>query len=187
MENKPKKKKSIFKRWWFWVIVIIVIAGIVGANSNSPKKVGEKAAPTTTTSSKPADTESKTKIFKVGDIIQLKEYKVTVNKIRADNGGDMMKPADGNEYFYVDCTIENISKEQQTVSSMMMFKVEDSDGRSYEQAIPEHQNGQLDGDVSAGQKITGEYVVEVPKKKTGLRLVFDSSVLTGGQIIVQLN
>lgn len=182
MDNKPKK--SIFKRWWFWVIVIIIIFIAFGEGNNKPKKVAE-SKPTTAASTQPE--KSKTQIFKIGDVVKLKDYKVTVNKIRTDNGGEISKPKDGDQYLYVDCTIENISNEQKSISSVMMFKVEDSDGRSYEQTIPEHQNGQLDGNVSAGQKMTGEYVCEVPQGKTGLKLVFDGSLFTGGQIIVQLN
>ncbi|KHD34433.1 hypothetical protein NL50_17305 [Clostridium acetobutylicum] len=172
------------------IIVLIILAAIGEAvGNNSPKKVGEsKTASTSTQNKSDSESKSKTQTFKIGDVVQLKDYKVTVNKIRTGSGSDGMQPEQGKQYFYVDCTIENTSNEEKAISSVLMFKVQDQDGRSYDQAIPGDQNGQLDGKVSAGQKISGEYVVKVPEGKTGLRLVFDSSVLgTNGQVIVNLN
>lgn len=169
------------------VVLVLIILGAIGAagGKNQPTKVGDsKSASVASTNS----SKSATKTFKVGDVVQLKDYKVTVNKVRTGNGIEGMSPGSGNEYFYVDCTIENTSSEEQTVSSMLMFKVQDSDGRACGYAIPGDQNGQLDGKVAAGQKISGEYVVKTTQGKTGLQLVFDSSVLsTDGLVIVNLN
>ncbi|MDU1419405.1 MAG: hypothetical protein E6917_00570 [Clostridium botulinum] len=56
--------------------MIIVVGGIVGSNQSIPKKVGE-------TSTKVEDKKEeapKTKTFKVGDVVELKDFKVTVNK-----------------------------------------------------------------------------------------------------------
>ncbi|KEH85157.1 hypothetical protein Z965_10500 [Clostridium novyi A str. BKT29909] len=187
MENQ-KIKKPFYKKWWFWVIVVIVGIGAIGANGSKddPKKVGE-------TSAKVADkkTESnKPKVFKVGDIIELKNLKVTVNKVYNVKGNEISKPKDGNEFIAVDCTVENISKEEQAVSSLAMFKVVDKDGRACEYSITGQtaaNAGQMDGQIAPGRKLTGVYVVEVPKGTKGLELEFDSSLILGGQVIVKLN
>jgi hypothetical protein len=47
--------------------------------------------------------------------------------------------------------------------------------------------GQLDGQIGVGRKITGVYVVEVPKGTTGLELEVDGSLRSSGQVIVKLN
>ncbi|MBO3312873.1 DUF4352 domain-containing protein [Clostridium perfringens] len=155
---------------------MVISGALVGCGSDTPKKVeGQEQQ------------EQQVETFKVGDTIQTKDFKITVNKVETSEGGEFVKPKDGNEFIKVDITIENTSKEEQNVSSMIMFKVVDKDGRSYNQAIVEDQNGQLDGKVAPGRKMTGEYVVEVPKGATGLQLEFDSSLLTGGQVIVDLN
>lgn len=170
------------------VLIVLIILGAIGgaAGSNSPKKVGENKSATTSTQK--SESKPKTQTFKIGDVVQLKDYKVTVNKVRTGNGAEGMEPEQGKQYFYVDCTIENTSDKEKDISSVLMFKVQDSDGRSCDQSIPGDQNGQLDGKVSPGQKLSGEYVVKIPQGKTGLRLVFDSSVLsTDGQVIVNLN
>lgn len=38
-------------------------------------------------------------------------------------GDEFSKPADGNEFLAIDCTVENISDVEQAISSVMMFKV----------------------------------------------------------------
>ncbi|MBO3333490.1 DUF4352 domain-containing protein [Clostridium perfringens] len=160
---------------------IVISGALVGCGSDTPKKVEDQ------NQKQEQQQESKVETFKVGDTIQTKDFKITVNKVETSEGGEFVKPKDGNEFIKADITIENTSKEEQNVSSMIMFKVVDKDGRSYNQAIVEDQNGQLDGKVAPGRKMTGEYVVEVPKGATGLQLEFDSSLLTGGQVIVDLN
>lgn len=181
-----KQKKSIFKRWWFWLIVIIIIGGFIGAGSNEPTKVNSSNS-SQNSQTQNSTSEDKTETFKVGDTIKVKNYEITVNKVRVSDGDDFAKPKDGNEFLYVDVTVKNISNEEQTVSSIAMFKVVDKDGRSFNQAITTDQNGQLDGTVGKGRKITGEYVVEVPKGQKGLELEFDSSLISGGQVVVNLN
>ncbi|WP_368490846.1 DUF4352 domain-containing protein [Clostridium sp. BJN0013] len=179
----------MFKKISVVIGVLFISIIFVGCSSESqPSKVGESKSDVQSTQTKSDQTQnSQAKTFKVGDVVQLNDYKVTVNSVRTSQGDDIFQPKQGNEFLYVDCTIENISNQQQTVSSVMMFRVEDKDGRSYEQTITTDGNGQLDGDVAPGRKITGEYIVEVPQNKTGLDLVFDSSLISGGQVIVNLN
>ena len=160
---------------------IVISGALVGCGSDTPKKVEDQ------NQKQEQQQESKVETFKVGDTIQTKDFKITVNKVETSEGGEFVKPKDGNEFIKVDITIENTSKEEQNISSMLMFKVVDKDGRSCNQAIVDNQKGQLDGKVAPGRKMTGEYVVEVPKGATGLQLEFDSSLLTSGQVIVDVN
>lgn len=180
----------------FVTFVIGYFVGDTSAINRVNKQIGTKVSneQTTSTNGKPAtSSESKkneTKTFKVGDAIQLKDYKIIVNKVYNVQGTDMAKPKDGNEFVAIDCTVENISNKEQALSSMIMFKVVDKDGRACEYSLMGQtaaNAGQLDGQIGVGRKITGVYVVEVPKGKTGLELEFDSSLLTGGQVIVTLN
>ncbi|SQI03876.1 DUF4352 domain-containing protein [Clostridium perfringens] len=159
---------------------IVISSAFIGCGSDAPKKIEDQKQ-------EQQEQQSKVETFKVGDTIQTKDFKITINSVEKENGGEFVKPKDGNEFLKLDITIENISKEAQSISSVIMFKVVDKDGRAYNQAFTENQNGQLDGEVGPGRKMTGEYVVEVPKGATGLQLEFDSSLLTGGQVIVDLN
>ncbi|WP_309249097.1 DUF4352 domain-containing protein [Clostridium estertheticum] len=61
----------------------------------------------------------------------------------------------------MDCTIENTSSTEPTISSIMMFKIVDKDGRACAQSIMTQGNGQLDGVIGAGRKMTGQYIVKL--------------------------
>lgn len=195
MEIKPKKK--LFKKWWFWVIVIIVIGAIgSGLSSEEPKKIDEPKQNVSADKDQDKNNNSKKdetkgpKIFNVGDTVELGNFRITVNKVYEVKGNDFAKPAEGNIFLAIDCTVENISDKPQTISSIMMFNVVDQDGRKCEYSLlgqSAAKAGQLDGEIASGRKLTGVYVVEVPKDKTGLELVFDSSLLSTGQVIVKLN
>ena len=181
-----KVSKPFYKKIWFWIVAVIIVAGIGGAGSDEPKVVSEGDGSTTETSQIQENNPSKVKTFKIGDVVELDDFRITVNGIRTSNGSQFIKPSEGNEYLYIDATVENISNEEQVVSSVIMFKVVDQDGRAMNQSIVDDANGQLDGTIGSGRKISGEYVVEVPTGATGLELQFDSSLI-GNQIVVALN
>ncbi|CBZ03540.1 DUF4352 domain-containing protein [Clostridium botulinum] len=180
-----KIKKPFYKKIWVWVIVVIVVGGVIVNMQDTPKKVGQTNAKVEENKE-----EAKSKTFKVGDVVELKDLKVTVNKVYTVAGDEFSKPKDGNEYIAADITLENTGKEEKAVSSIAMFKVVDKDGRQCEYSVmglSAAKAGQMDGTLGAGRKMTGAYVVEVPKGTTGLELEFDSSLLSGGQVIVKLN
>ncbi|AVQ46018.1 DUF4352 domain-containing protein [Clostridium botulinum] len=192
MKNK-KVKKPFYKKWWFWILIFIVGIGIGaggGAIIDEPQKVGQTSAKIQDKSTETSTETNKSKVFKIGDVVKLKDFKVTVNKLYKVKGDELSQPQPGNEFIAVDCSVENISDEQQAVSSVMMFKVVDKDGRECEESIgglTAAKAGQMDGEIGPGRKITGVYVVEVPKGTTGLELEFNGSLLLGGQVIVKLN
>ncbi|HGG0416456.1 TPA: DUF4352 domain-containing protein [Clostridium sporogenes] len=194
MKNK-KVKKPFYKKWWFWILIFIVGIGIgigagAGAIIDEPQKVGQTSAKVQDKSTETSTETNKSKVFKIGDVVKLKDFKVTVNKLYKVKGDELSQPQPGNEFIAVDCSVENISNEQQAVSSVMMFKVVDKDGRECEESIgglTAAKAGQMDGEIGPGRKITGVYVVEVPKGTTGLELEFNGSLLLGGQVIVKLN
>ena len=192
MKNK-KVKKPLYRKWWVWILILIVGIGIgagAGAIIDDPQKVGQTSAKVQDKSTETSTETNKSKVFKIGDVVKLKDFKVTVNKLYKVKGDELSKPQPGNEFIAVDCSVENISNEQQAVSSVMMFKVVDKDGRECEESIgglTAAKAGQMDGEIGPGRKITGVYVVEVPKGTTGLELEFNGSLLLGGQVIVKLN
>lgn len=104
-------------------IIVLVIIGSLGSamGGNKATKVGEIAT-TNSTSSSSDSKDSDSKTFKIGDVIQLKNYKITVNKVYTVQGDNYAKPKDGNEFLAIDCTVENISKEEQAISSFDIFR-----------------------------------------------------------------
>lgn len=168
----------------------VMVAVLGGCGNSKPTLVEPSPKATTEKTATKEPVAEKTKKFKVGDIVKLTNLQVKVNKVYTVKAEELAKPADGNEYFAIDCTIENISSAEQSVSSIMMFKVVDKEGRAQEMSVMgtvAAKAGQLDGAIAAGRKMTGVYVVEVPKGTTGLELEFDASLISSGQMIVQLN
>ncbi|WP_253199346.1 DUF4352 domain-containing protein [Clostridium tagluense] len=193
-----KDQRNFFSKHKFLtgICAVVLLAGIGVAGHDKPTlvKPNDTAVKTSTAvAEKVVATETKSKeakAFKVGDTVKLTNLQVKVNKVSIVKGDEYTKPAEGNEFFAVDCTVENISQKEQAISSVMMFKVVDKDGRAYEMSITGMvvaKAGQLDGSIGVGRKISGAYVVEVPKGTKGLELVFDASLFSSGQVIVKLN
>lgn len=185
-----KIKKPFFKKWWFWLIIVVVVFGVIGASGDdTPKKVDTNNA--TPESTKENDNKkNEPKVFNVGDTVELKNFKFAVNKVYGVEGNQFSKPKEGNEFIAIDCTLENTSDKEQSVSSILMFKVVDKEGRACEYSLlgqAAAKAGQLDGNIAPGRKLTGVYVIEVEKGTTGLELEFDGSFVSGNKVIVNLN
>lgn len=165
-------------------VIIIGIAAASGRNNKPSEKTNTYNSGTKTAIT--ASGTEKSKIYKIGEAVKLKNYIITVNGIRKSDGNEYNKPHEGYEYFYVNCTLENISEDTQTISSLAMFQLESNNGIEYEQSLTVNGDGQLDGNLSAGHKMTGEFVAEVPKGQMELNFIFDSCN-SGEKVIYRLN
>lgn len=155
-----------------------------GSSGDEPKKVGSSGEANQEESK--AESNAPT-IFNVGDVIEVDGYKIVVNSTRTttqDSSG-YFKADEGMEYFLTSITLENVSDEEKSISSMMMFKVVDQDGKAYDQSLFTDAEGSLDGSIAPTRKMTGEYAVEVPIGTTGLELEFAD--FGSKQVIVKLN
>ena len=189
--SKAARKFYQKKRFYIGLLgAFIIIVSIAGGSD------GEKAAPTDEIKSAVADPAVKepaaptSEIYAVGDTVVLKDLKVKVNKVSSIPGSQYNKPAAGNEWIAADITLENTSADEIAISSVMLFKIVDQDGRSQDLSLGgtiEADAGQLDGLLAAGRKMSGAYAVEVKKGTTGLELEFLSGIFGTEQIIVKLN
>lgn len=144
-----------------------------------------------TTEPKKATTEpTKTKqqqTFKIGERVEMGELVITVNSVVDSQGSEFLKPAAGHVFKIVDCTIENLSDQSQAISSLMMFKMADSEGYNYNVTITDSSKPSLDGELGPGRKMRGEIAFEVPADATGLELIFEPNILGFGQAIFKLD
>ena len=79
------------QRNWFMrhkvlsVIIILVALGGIGALSGNDKKdTAVKTSTNDTTQTKQETTQNKTETFKVGDVVQLKDYKITLLNLKTE-------------------------------------------------------------------------------------------------------
>ena len=174
-----KASQPFYKKWWFWLIVIVVLAGVFGSRGNKDK---DSSTPSTTTSSAEQQTSSassKNQAYGVGETVDIDGVKFTINSAINVDEADMVNNAsnlaEGNTYEIIDITIENTTDKDVAVSSVMSFTLKDEDGRSCSYLLSWRDNGQLDGTILPGDKISGELLYEVPRNGE-LDLFFKPSV-----------
>lgn len=146
---------------------------------------GETTEPKKATT-EPAETKQQ-QTFNIGERVEMGELVITVNSVNDSQGGEFLKPAAGHIYKIVDCTIENLSDESQVISSVLMFKLADSEGYNYNVTITDSSKPSLDGELGPGRKMRGEIAFEVPADATGLELIFEPDILGSGQAIFKLD
>jgi hypothetical protein len=179
MKNLNKEEVFNMKKFLYsFLILTCVFFVLAGCNDVKPEKVDAETV---------GKTNAKIETFKIGDSVKAGNLIFTVNSTRTDAGGEFIKPDEGKIYYIIDVTVENTGDEPESVSSLMMFKLIDSDGYNYSVTFGPETQGQVDGEISAGRKLRGELVYEIPEDTEGLELEIDPTVFGSGQIIVELD
>lgn len=124
--------------------------------------------------------------FKVGDAIKMGSLVFTVHGHREVKPQEFLKPGEGKRWVAVEVEVSNQGDKPQAISSLLMFKLADSQGYQYTVSIVPGLKGQLDGEVAPGRKMRGEVGFEIPKEAKGLELLIEPNVLGLGQAIVGL-
>ncbi|MGL4382585.1 MAG: DUF4352 domain-containing protein, partial [Bacilli bacterium] len=127
-------------------------------------------------------------VFNIGDVIEVEDFKITVLGTRRDMGKEYLPPTDGFEFYYVNISVENISKKDQLVSSSL-FAIYNDQGQKMEMNYFANTQGNLFLDtISSGRSVIGEYAIEVPIGAVGYELEFDANMFTTGtKILVKLD
>ncbi|WP_162523598.1 DUF4352 domain-containing protein [Calorimonas adulescens] len=180
----------MLKRFAVILSLLLIFTLVAGCGETAtPEKVGESSTTSgqTGSASNGGEKEPAAETFKIGDVISIGDYVLTVNGTRTSNGDDFLKPDEGNTWYIIDATVENKSDKPVNVSSLLMFKLSDGEGYSYDQAFGADTKGSLDGELAPGRKMRGELAYEIPKDASGLELIFDADVWGSGQAIVKLD
>lgn len=124
----------------------------------------------TANNTEPMDTD-----FAMNETAVFEDLKITATDIKISNGNDYVQPEDGKIFLGVKFSIENISEEDQTVSSVLLFDPYVDDVKasfSFSGAIiDEFSEGTLDGSIASGKKLEGWYVVDAAS--TAKKIQFD--------------
>ena len=143
-----------------------------------PTEEAEEPEATATTESSdretptPGDSGSTGETLAVGEAGESGDLTITLNSVRRSASG-LLSPDEGNEYLIVNLTVVNNTAEEQIVSSLLNFSVENPGGQEPSQSFATGVETPLDGNVPANGELTGEIGYEVPEGATGLVLVFD--------------
>jgi hypothetical protein len=188
--QQPPKKKS---RLWLWIvlgIVAVLLCGcisVVALLSNAAKNVVnpnvssiDTAVATTSSGNTPAPS---TQHFIVGQVVKVGDiWNVTVNSVKKSPGDAISQPKSGNIYLIIDVTMKNVSTQEQNVSSLVSFSLQDSTGQKYTETITDLSDIHApDGKVEAGALLRGQLVYEVPASLHAYMLSFQADFLSAGQ------
>ena len=111
-----------------------------------------------------AKEEIKEETFSLNETAVFENLKITALEIKESNGESFFTPESGKIFVGVKFEVENISSEEQTVSSLLLFDAYADDVKcdlSFT-ASSAFADGTLDGDIAAGKKLVGWYAVEIP-------------------------
>lgn len=117
------------------------------------------------------------KASKIGEAVPVGNVKLTVNSVRYTPGEGDDAAAEGYTYLVVDTTVENTGKEAFTSRATVQFQVMSSEGFAFDKTSIPGLNGNIDGEVAPGAKVTGEIAFQVPKDAKGLQLFYVPDVL----------
>ncbi|MFM1655530.1 DUF4352 domain-containing protein [Brevibacillus sp. B_LB10_24] len=197
-------KKPLWKKWWFWLIVVIVIAAIGSNGAKDDAKLAsttqnqqlsqpeaqpqqQKQAQQTEQQQQDTQQEQKAEEFKVGDVVQMGDYKLAVDEVKKSAGSDFDKPKDGMEYVIVKVTIENGGSKNISYNPFD-FKMSNSQGQITSQAFTTVDNNTSlqSGELAPGGKVSGTIAFEQPKDDQQLQLQYKPSLWSDKTIKINL-
>lgn len=99
----------------------------------------------------------------IGETISTDEFTITLNAAKFSRADILGSEPEYDAYLILDVTIENLSEEDNSISSLMSFTLQGSDSFDYSQSLTAKKKGNLDGDIKAGGKLRGQIAYDVSK------------------------
>ncbi len=175
------------------IVAVVVIAAIVVISMAAS---GGKASTTTSTggtstsanATQPtADTGNASTTHKIGDVVTLDGWQVTVNGAKVSKGGEFDTPQKaGDVYLEINVTIVNLTSQPQTFSSDLAFTVKDSTGQSYNQTIVSNAPATPDGTVQKNARLRGTVAYEIPPSLHSFSFLFTPDFISTDQAVWNL-
>lgn len=165
------------------LIVLSVICIALSFSACSTDSAAPKKASTSDTTENTSLKNAEDKSFGLNETAEFKNLKVTAIKIEESKGKDFFEADDGKVFIGVNFEIENISDEEQSISSLLLFDAY-SDDIKCEYSLSANVvfgEGTLDGKLSPGKKLVGWYAVEAPQNWQKLELEVKSSWLSNSK------
>lgn len=151
-----KNKRKLIKKTLCVAFSAIMLLGFTACSSDEPAKESYSGEGVSVKEEKTTFALNETAVFK--------NLKITATELKESDGKSFFKPESGNVFVGVKFTIENISDEEQTVSSLLLFDAY-ADDVSCNYSITgttAFGNETVDGTIAPGKKIVGWYGVEIP-------------------------
>lgn len=150
-------------------------------DSNYPKK--EEYDPPEASSTQKEET------FGLNETAVFDDLKITATEFKESNGESFFEPESGNIFVGINFTIENISDEEQSISSLLLFDAY-ADDISYDLSFTAScafDGSTIDGTIAPGKKLAGWYAVEIPQSWSTLELNVKSDWLSNTSAVFVFN
>lgn len=176
-------------------LISVMIGGCVLIDNTSDDNGGtlttapmqtEPAMSDDTTTPKQTEAEPKTKpeetpeksVFGVGESTEVNDVVVTLLDVRESMGSDFNVPSDGNVFIICEFEIQNNSKSELAISSLLSFEtyIDDYATNLSLSAMIAADTTQLDGTVAPGKKMRGVVGYEAADDWKTIEVRFKSNV-----------
>lgn len=192
---QPRKKSKLLLI--IGIIVVLVLfacigAGVLASHGSNPNAstttnsstLSSNDTPGTTSTSVPTNKHyNQTDAVQVGNI-----YDVEIMSVKTSTGGQIVQPQKSGDVFLVFVIkMKNISSQEQAVSSLISFTLQDINGQKYTEVINPDAGATLDGKIEPGSLLQGSITYEVPASMKSFTLAFQADLLSQGQVIWNIN
>lgn len=191
---QPKKKSKLLII--IGVVVVLALFACVGAGVLANHGSNPNASTTTNSStlnSATSDAKSTavptSKHYKQTDAVQVgNTFDVEIVSVKASTEGQIFQPQKVGDVFLVFVIkVKNISSQEQAVSSLLSFTLQDTNGQKYTETINPDAGATIDGKVEPGSLLQGSITYEVPSSIKNFTLAFQASLVDTGQVIWDIN
>lgn len=160
------------KKWLALVLALVLCFCMTACLDDMPTK--EDASPNG------GEEAGEEQVFGLNETAVFKTLKFTATEIKESKGEDYFKPEAGKVFVGVNFTIENVSDEEQAVSTLLLFEGYADDVKcDYSlSAACVFDEGTLDGELAPGKKLVGWYALEVPENWNTIELNVQSDWLS---------
>ena len=197
--QQPPKKKG---RLWLWlglglaiIVILCVAASAITSHSATSSNSSNTTSNTNTTnttssnsskSSSSSSNSSNSSHYKIGQPATQGDWQVSVTNVSTSMGDDIDQPKSGDQFLLVQVSVKNNSSKSQTVSSIDMFTLRDSNGQGYNETVTTQSTSSPDGSVDTGGKIAGTIAYEVPANVKSFELKFTGDLLSSDSVTFDL-
>lgn len=139
------------------VCLALCLSTVACSIDNAPKKEQNNGTQATTDNKGP-------QTFGLNESAVFSSLKFTATELEQSEGKDFFTPSEGNVFVGIKFTVENISEEEQSISSLLLFDsyADDVKASMSISASCVFDEGTLDGSIAPGKKLVGWYAIEVP-------------------------
>lgn len=178
-----RKKQGGKLKWILIALAIIIFISIISSGGDDEGKVNKTGETVIGEEiKKDENQEEKSNVFQVGDIVETKYLKITfVSAERYTEENEFLQPKEGYEYWKFEFKFENISKSDQSVSSMLDWECY-ADNSKVDQTFIGDDNG-LDATLSSGRTTQGSVYFEVPQEAESIELEYDINFWQSDKIV----